>query len=88
MLFLFKAAGGLIVTDANTDNSLYESRSLHTTYLKTKRYQNSYVVRVARIWKTLPDELREPDISLQKFKSLLFRLLLLSYHIVIDFRRR
>ena len=30
------------------------------------------IVRVSRIWNTLPDELRKLDISLQKFKRILF----------------
>ena len=33
---------------------------------------DSPLVRVSRVWNTLPDKLRKPDISLSKFKSLLF----------------
>ncbi len=39
---------------------------------RTLCHQNSYMVRVSRVWNSLPDELREPDISFYTFKSRLF----------------
>ena len=48
-----------------TNNSL-------TTYLKEERHVITTVLKVSRIWNTLPDKLREPDISRQKFKYFLF----------------
>jgi hypothetical protein len=43
----------------------------HVPKTKTLCQQNSYVVRVARILNTLPEELREPDISFTSFKNML-----------------
>jgi hypothetical protein len=85
VLFLFKSTQGFTLTDldiipeqankVNLTMSLWTvSDSLityHVPKTKTLCQQNSYVVRVARIWNTHPEELREPDISFTSFKNML-----------------
>ena len=85
VLFLFKCTRGFTITDldimpeqANKVNLTMSLRTVsdslityHVPKTKTLCQQNSYVVRVARIWNTLPEELREPDISFTSFKNML-----------------
>lgn len=86
VLFLFKTTRGLIANDlefsnlTNNQHHVMNLRSHSTTLItyhipktKTLCQQNSYAVRVSRIWNTLPDEVRLPDISLHSFKRLLFQ---------------
>jgi hypothetical protein len=37
--------------------------------VRTLCHQNSYLVRVSRVWNCLPVELRKPELSFQSFKS-------------------
>ena len=85
VLFLFKCTRGFTITDldimpepANKVNLMMSLRTVsnslityHVPKTKTLCQQNSYTVRVARIWNTLPEELREPDISFTSFENLL-----------------
>ena len=82
VLFLFKCTRGLITTDlgtlpeqVNKVNKTINLRSVNNSIItynvpttRTLCHQNSYVVRVARTWNTLPNELREPDITYLRFK--------------------
>ncbi len=82
ILFLFKCTHGLVKTDTlpeevDTLTSTINLRSLNNSLLKynipevrTLSHQNSYLVRVLRVWNSLPDELRKPELSFQNFKSL------------------
>ena len=83
ILFLFKCAHGLIKADivpeqvANQAINLRSTNNRLATYkipkVRTLCHQNSYMVRVPRIWNSLSDELRNPDISFMTFKSALFK---------------
>ena len=87
VLFLFKCTRSFTITDLDImpeqANKVHLTMSLrlvsdslikHHVVPKTKTLcqQNSYVVRIARIWNALPEELREPEISFTSFKNLLF----------------
>jgi hypothetical protein len=90
VLFLLKCKGGFTIIDVDImreqTNKVHLTMSLrsvsdslityHVPKTKTLCQQNSYVVRVARIWNTLPEKLREPEISFPSFKNLFF-----DYHI-------
>ena len=83
ILFLFKCAHGLIKTDivpeqvANQAINLRSTNNTLVTYkipkVRTLCHQNSYMIRMPRIWNSVPDELRNPDISFMTFKSALFK---------------
>ncbi len=91
VLLLLKLTRGFISPDLNIlpeqNNKLRMNlRSQNTTLVtyhipKTLCYQNSYVIRASRIWNTLPDELRLPEIS---FKSLLSQYYLTSTKTTFD----
>ena len=84
ILFLFKCAHGLIKSDIlpeqidslTTTFNLRSTNNSIITYnipkVRTLCHQNSYFVRVTRVWNTLPDELRKPDISFLTFKACLY----------------
>ena len=93
ILFLLKCAHGLIKSDIlpeqidslTTTFNLRSTNNSIITYnipkVRTLCHQNSYFVRVSRVWNTLPDELRKPDMSFLTFKACLsnhVQLLLLS----------
>ena len=94
ILFLFKCAHGLIKTDtmpgqvANQAINLRSTNNTLVTYkipkVRTLCHQNIYMVRVPRIWNSLPDELRNPDISFLTFKSALFKYYLSATLTVFD----
>ena len=78
ILFLFECANSLVKTDvvleqvANQAINLRSTNNSLVTYnipkVRTLCHQNSYMVRVSRVWNSLPDELRNPDISFMTFK--------------------
>ena len=84
ILFLFKCAHGLIKSDIlpeqidslTTTLNLRSTNNSIITYnipkVRTLCHQNSYFVRVSRVWNTLPDELRKPDMSFLTFKACLY----------------
>ncbi len=84
ILYLFKCTHGFVKTDILPEkvDSITSTRNLRSTNnsiikykvpkARTLCHQNSYMVRVSRVWNSLPDELREPDISFYTFKSRLF----------------
>ena len=84
ILFLFKCAHGLIKSDIlpeqidslTTTFNLRSTNNSIITYnipkVRTLCHQNSYFVRVSRVWNTLPDELRKPDMSFLTFKACLY----------------
>ena len=84
IIFLFKCAHGLIKSDIlleqfdslTTTFNLRSTNNSIITYnipkVRTLCHQNSYFVRVTRVWNTLPDELRKPDISFLTFKACLY----------------
>ena len=84
ILFLFKCVHGLIESDIipehidslTTAFNLRSTNSAIITYnipkARTLCHQNSYFIRVSRVWNTLPDELRRPDMSIHTFKRCLY----------------
>ncbi len=84
IVYLFKCTHGFVKTDILPEkvDSITSTRNLRSTNnsiitykvpkARTLCHQNSYMVRVSRVWNSLPDELREPDISFYTFKSRLF----------------
>ena len=84
ILYLFKCAHGFIKSDIlpeqidslTTTFNLRSTNNSIITYnipkVRTLCHQNSYFVRVSRVWNTLPDELRKPDMWFLTFKACLY----------------
>ena len=81
-LFLFKCAHGLIKTDVVPEqvaNQAIDFRSRNSSLFSYKipkvrklGHQKGYMVRVSRVWYSLPDDIRNPDISFMTFKAIVY----------------
>ena len=95
LVFFFKAVNGIIVVSEEVlPQPLNQSRITRSTSVnlltfrppkcKTLTYQNSFFVRVTRVWNSLPTTLRSNNINLAKFKSLLLNYYSTAQQITFD----
>ena len=83
LLFLFKIINGLVSLYSSVCPSIFvAARSKHSTAnngrklcvkkCKTTTYQNSYFIRVTKLWNILPDDLTTENRSISYFKKNLY----------------
>jgi hypothetical protein len=82
LFFFYKAINGLVVISEDvlpkpiiptrvTRSSSASELSFRPPKCRTRTFQRSYITRVTRVWNCLPTDLRQPNLSLSTFKSLL-----------------
>ena len=82
LVFFYKAINGLVVISEDvlpkpiiptrvTRSSSASELSFRSPKCRTRTFQRSYITRVTRAWNCLPTDLRQPNLSLSTFKSLL-----------------